>query len=169
MSIEREEQPYYIFKICLLGQGGVGKTSIAIAIAGFASIFHGKNTLIIDGDLTGTSLFDVQGCSNDHKPEYFNELIAIAQQYFDNKEAFLEQEKIKNQEFEIKRETLFKSYDTTAEKYVSFLSKNERAVKEYLDDHPDIEDTLEKLSEDVNSLLDQYESLKDSIINPPSS
>ena len=29
MSLEREEQPYYIFKICLLGKGGVGKTCIA--------------------------------------------------------------------------------------------------------------------------------------------
>jgi len=29
MSFAREEQPYYIFKICLLGQGGVGKTCIA--------------------------------------------------------------------------------------------------------------------------------------------
>jgi small GTP-binding protein len=29
MSLEREDQPYYIFKICLLGQGGVGKTCIA--------------------------------------------------------------------------------------------------------------------------------------------
>ncbi|MFX0046716.1 MAG: Rab family GTPase [Candidatus Hermodarchaeota archaeon] len=29
MSFERDEQPYYIFKICLLGQGGVGKTCIA--------------------------------------------------------------------------------------------------------------------------------------------
>jgi len=29
MAIEQEVQPYYIFKICLLGQGGVGKTCIA--------------------------------------------------------------------------------------------------------------------------------------------
>jgi len=29
MTFEREVQPYYIFKICLLGQGGVGKTCIA--------------------------------------------------------------------------------------------------------------------------------------------
>ena len=29
MTFEYEEQPYYIFKICLLGQGGVGKTCIA--------------------------------------------------------------------------------------------------------------------------------------------
>ncbi|GAG91555.1 unnamed protein product, partial [marine sediment metagenome] len=26
---EREDQPYYIFKICLLGKGAVGKTCIA--------------------------------------------------------------------------------------------------------------------------------------------
>jgi len=29
MTFEYEVQPYYIFKICLLGQGGVGKTCIA--------------------------------------------------------------------------------------------------------------------------------------------
>ncbi|NHJ21139.1 MAG: GTP-binding protein [Candidatus Lokiarchaeota archaeon] len=29
MASEQEEQPYYIFKICMLGQGGVGKTCIA--------------------------------------------------------------------------------------------------------------------------------------------
>ena len=28
MVSEQEEQPYYIFKICMLGQGGVGKTCI---------------------------------------------------------------------------------------------------------------------------------------------
>ena len=29
MTFEPDKQPYYIFKICLLGQGGVGKTCIA--------------------------------------------------------------------------------------------------------------------------------------------
>ncbi|HUW89341.1 MAG TPA: Rab family GTPase [Candidatus Nanopelagicaceae bacterium] len=29
MSLEPDKQPHYIFKICLLGQGGVGKTCIA--------------------------------------------------------------------------------------------------------------------------------------------
>ncbi len=57
-------------------KGGVGKTSIAIAIAGFASIFHSRKALIIDGDLTGTSLIDVPGWSdNKKKPTYFNDLI----------------------------------------------------------------------------------------------
>jgi len=56
-------------------KGGVGKTSIAIAIAGFASILHDKNALIIDADLTGFSLFDVRGWAGDEKPVYFNDVI----------------------------------------------------------------------------------------------
>lgn len=56
-------------------KGGVGKTSLAIAIAGFASIFHNKKTLIIDADLTGTSLIDVFESSEGQHKKYFNELI----------------------------------------------------------------------------------------------
>lgn len=56
-------------------KGGVGKTSIAIAIAGFANIFHNKNVLIIDADLTGASLFDMRGWAGDEKPVYFNDVI----------------------------------------------------------------------------------------------
>lgn len=56
-------------------KGGVGKTSIAIAIAGFANIFHNKNVLIIDADLTGASLFDMRGWAGNEKPVYFNDVI----------------------------------------------------------------------------------------------
>ncbi len=42
-------------------KGGVGKTSIALAIAGFGAIYHNVKSLIIDADLTGTSLVDVPG------------------------------------------------------------------------------------------------------------
>lgn len=50
-------------------KGGVGKTSIAIAIAGFAAIIHQKKALIIDADMTGVSLFDMQGWSvSDNAP-----------------------------------------------------------------------------------------------------
>jgi AAA domain len=60
-------------------KGGVGKTSIAVAIAGFAAIIHNKKTLIVDADLTGTSLIDIPNfSSNDastEKPYYFNELL----------------------------------------------------------------------------------------------
>lgn len=40
-------------------KGGVGKTSVAIAIAGWSSSKHELKTLIIDCDLTGTSLIDL--------------------------------------------------------------------------------------------------------------
>jgi len=58
-------------------KGGVGKTSVAIAIAGFASIFHKKNALIIDADLTGVSLADLPNWVSDNqkKIKYFNDLI----------------------------------------------------------------------------------------------
>ncbi len=62
-------------------KGGVGKTSIAIAIAGLAAIWQGKNALIIDADLTGTSLIDLPGWANSEghpkseEPTYINKLI----------------------------------------------------------------------------------------------
>ena len=40
-------------------KGGTGKTSIAIAIAGLSCILHKQKTLIIDCDLTGTSIVDL--------------------------------------------------------------------------------------------------------------
>lgn len=40
-------------------RGGVGKTSLAVAIAGWSSSKHKLKTLIIDCDLTGTSLIDL--------------------------------------------------------------------------------------------------------------
>jgi len=40
-------------------KGGVGKTSIAIAIAGWSCILHKQKTLIVDCDLTGTSIIDL--------------------------------------------------------------------------------------------------------------
>lgn len=55
-------------------KGGVGKTSIALVAAGLYSLFHKKKVLLIDADLTGTSLIDLfDGNLNGKK--YFNELI----------------------------------------------------------------------------------------------
>lgn len=56
-------------------KGGVGKTSIAIAIAGIAAIWYGMNALIIDADLTGTSLVDLPGWYEGTRCRYINELI----------------------------------------------------------------------------------------------
>ncbi len=56
-------------------KGGVGKTSVAIAIAGFAWILHRKKALIVDADLTGTSLADLPNWSRKAPCRYFNDLI----------------------------------------------------------------------------------------------
>lgn len=56
-------------------KGGVGKTSVAIAIAGFAAIFLEKKVLIIDADMTGVSLYDVVGWSGGKDPRYLNEIL----------------------------------------------------------------------------------------------
>jgi len=42
-------------------KGGVGKTSLALARAGWSALKKGKKTLVIDGDVTGTSLIDLFG------------------------------------------------------------------------------------------------------------
>jgi len=53
-------------------KGGVGKTSVALAKAGWSALEKGKRTLIIDGDITGTSLIDI---FNMDKPWYLNDLL----------------------------------------------------------------------------------------------
>lgn len=65
-------------------KGGVGKTSIAIALAGIAAIWYDKNALIIDADLTGTSLIDLEGWGGKANPKYFNELILAKPRQFSN-------------------------------------------------------------------------------------
>jgi len=57
-------------------KGGVGKTSISLTIAFLESIYHKKKTLVIDLDLTGTSLHDVSiNETTDINCIFFNELL----------------------------------------------------------------------------------------------
>jgi len=57
-------------------KGGVGKTSIALALAGISGA-RGKKTLIIDADMTGASIADVPGmeCELENTSKRFNQLI----------------------------------------------------------------------------------------------
>lgn len=60
-------------------KGGVGKTSIAIAIAGLEAIFNGKKVLLIDADLTGTSIKDILVRKDERDPyKYINNVILAA-------------------------------------------------------------------------------------------
>jgi len=55
-------------------KGGVGKTSIALAKAGWAGLEESKKTLIVDGDMTGTSLIDIFK-KDKSNPRYLNDLL----------------------------------------------------------------------------------------------
>lgn len=70
-------------------KGGVGKTGIALAIAGLAAFGDKKKTLIVDADMTGTSLAEADPppdgasedeqarllLSSDKNKKYFNDLV----------------------------------------------------------------------------------------------
>jgi hypothetical protein len=57
-------------------KGGVGKTSVALAIAGISGAI-GEKTLLIDADMTGASIADLPGmeCEQGNSAKWFNELI----------------------------------------------------------------------------------------------
>lgn len=96
-----------------------------------------------------------------------NELIALAQQYSNDKDLFLAQEQAKRVEHDAVKEALFESFDRTANEYLAFMSKNAKAVEQYLVNHPTIKDTINNLPNQVIPLLEQYEGLRQSIINEP--
>ena len=54
-------------------KGGVGKTSVALAKAAWSAFKDSRKTLIIDGDVTGTSLVDLFSLKD--KPHYLNALL----------------------------------------------------------------------------------------------
>lgn len=56
-------------------KGGVGKTSVAIAIAGLENLEKGRNVIIVDADLTGTSLDDLWKNGRKRRVKYLNELL----------------------------------------------------------------------------------------------
>jgi cell division septum initiation protein DivIVA len=96
-------------------------------------------------------------------------LIALANKYKDDPETLARQEEIKRVEFDQAKNALFSSFGTTDEEYVTYMGKNGRAVNAYLDASPDIKQQIDDLSAQVNSLLEEYESLKGSgeVPEPP--
>ena len=67
---------------------------------------------------------------------------------------------MKKLQFDQAKNTLFSSFGTTAEEYVAYMGKNGREVEAYLDANGDIKQQIDDLSAQVNSLLEEYESLK---------
>jgi len=87
-----------------------------------------------------------------------SELIELAQQYSNDREIFLAQEQAKREEHDAVKQALFESFDRTANEYLAFMSKNTKAVEQYLVNHPTIKDTFNNLPNQVTPLLEQYEA-----------
>ncbi len=118
-------------------------------------------------ELTAESYCDLTVESIKQEINSLNEFIALAQQYSNNKDAFLEQESLKKQELDSQKEALFSSFNTTADEYIAFMGKNEKALNEYFNVRPDIKQKIDSLANQIKPLLEQYESLKHGIINQP--
>lgn len=93
-----------------------------------------------------------------------NELIVLAQDYSDEPNTFLEQERIKRKEFDDGKQTLFESFDTTTHEYITFMGENPKAVEKYLAGYPHIKQAIDDFSNQVNTLLEEYEALRESIV-----
>jgi len=89
------------------------------------------------------------------------ELIALANQYSGDPQTLAQQEEIKRAEFDQAKEALFSSFGVTAEEYVTYMGKNGRAVNAYLDANLAVKQEIDDLAAQIDSLLQEYESLKE--------
>jgi len=92
----------------------------------------------------------------------FQQLIALANQYKDDPETLERHIEIKRLQFDQAKNTLYSSFDTTDNEYVTYMGRNGHAVDAYLVVNPDIKEQIDGLSVQVNSLMEEYESLKGS-------
>ena len=95
------------------------------------------------------------------------ELISLAQQLSNDKDLFLEQEQATRKKHNAAKDALFKSFDRTTNEYLTFMSKNGKAVEQYLTNHPLIRDTINDLSSLVGPLVEEFEALRANIVKEP--
>lgn len=87
-------------------------------------------------------------------------LIAIVNQYKDQPETLKQQLDAKRAEFDQKIESLYHSYGTTAEEFVTYMNRNGKMVNAYLKSNPDIKQQIDELSEQLDMLLEQEGALE---------
>lgn len=81
-DVPTQDQPFRLYTLHSQ-KGGVGKTSLAIAIACLEGLLRGVRTALIDADLTGTCLADALGGAPPSKaPRYVNDLILASPNSF---------------------------------------------------------------------------------------
>jgi len=137
-----------------------GSLMIVLVLAGVLALT--VNPRISSAEISVDSYCQLAVQSLQQDVSNFQELIALVNQYKDDREALNQREEIKKAEFDQAKETLFSSFGITDTEYAMYMGKNGRAVDAYLEENPDIKQQIDDLSAQVGSLLEEYESLKGS-------
>jgi len=95
------------------------------------------------------------------------ELIAIINQYKDDPQTLAQLVQTKQAEFDQARDELYFSFNTDANEYVSFMSRNSKQVKAYLAANPDMKQQIDNLSAQLNELSEQEQALMGGDEPPP--
>ncbi len=133
-------------------------TSVAIfVVAVFGLVFSPQASL---AEISVDSYCQVVVQTLQQDVSNFQELVALVNQYKDDRKTLNQQEEIKKVEFKQAKEALYSSFGITDTEYAMYMGKNGRAVKKYLDANPDIKQQIDDLSAQVGSFLEEYESLK---------
>lgn len=98
---------------------------------------------------------------------HLNELISIMNQYQDDPQIQAQQIAIKQTEYNQILTSLYASFGTTGNEYVTYLGKHDQEVTVYLEANPDIKQQMDGLTSQIDTLLAQYESLKGYEGEPP--
>ena len=135
-----------------------GSLMIVLVLAGVLALT--VNPRISSAEISVDSYCQLAVQSLQQDVSNFQELIALVNQYKDDRETLNEQEEIKKAEFDQAKEALFSSFGITDTEYAMCMGENGRAVNAYLEANPDVKQQIDDLSAQVGSLLEEYESLK---------
>ncbi|MBW2645788.1 MAG: hypothetical protein JRE23_06365 [Deltaproteobacteria bacterium] len=137
-----------------------GSLMIVLVLAGVLALT--VNPRISSAEIPADSYCQLAVQSLQQDVSNFQELIALVNQYKDDRETLNQQEEIKKAEFDAAKEALFSSFGITDTEYAMYMGTNGRAVDAYLDANPDMKQQIDDLSAEVGSFLEEYESLKGS-------
>jgi len=137
-----------------------GSLMIVLVLAGVLALT--VNPRISSAEISVDSYCQLAVQSLQQDVSNFEELIALVNQYKDDRKTLNQQEEIKKAEFAQAKEALFSSFGITDTEYAMYMGGKGRAVNAYLEANSDIKQQIDNLSAQVGSLLEEYESLKGS-------
>ena len=141
-------------RVCILVKQG-RTTGKLVTRALFSILFCGLvlSPQLALGEISVDSYCQLAVRSLQQDVSNFQELIALVNQYKDDRKTLNQQEEIKKAEFAQAKEALFSSFGITDTEYAMYMGKNGRAVNKYLDTNLDIKQQADDLSTQVGSLF----------------